>query len=128
MDLAKPVALGVVVGRCRRSHQQTDSPESFTSTARGRGSECDVSAGIALWLGKGNRPQIRQGVVVRRMLLTGAVMLIPIAGLAFGFAGTAGAAGGKMECSAISGNESSTVTLSGCSGVVIPGGVHYRPM
>jgi hypothetical protein len=52
---------------------------------------------------------------MRRILLTVAAMLIPVAGLTLGFAGTAGAAG-KIVCTGISGTATSTITLTGCSG------------
>jgi hypothetical protein len=52
----------------------------------------------------------------RRLLLTFAAMLIPISALTLGIAGTAGAASGKIECTTLSGNASSTVTVSGCTG------------
>ncbi len=53
---------------------------------------------------------------IRRILLTVAALLIPAAGVAtLGLAGTAGAAG-KMECTSISGNASSYITVSGCTG------------
>lgn len=52
---------------------------------------------------------------MRRILLTAAAVLIPVAGLTLGFSGTAGAAG-KLECTSLSGNASSTVTVSGCTG------------
>jgi len=60
---------------------------------------------------------------IRRILLTVAAMLIPVAGVAtLGLAGTAGAAG-QIECTSISGNAGgSTITLSGCSGPNTGGG------
>lgn len=62
-----------------------------------------------------------KGKPLRRVLLTVAALLIPVAGVTLGFAGTAGAAGG-ITCTTISGNASSTVTLSGCSGPNTGGG------
>jgi hypothetical protein len=54
---------------------------------------------------------------MRRILLTVAAVLIPVAGIStLGMAGTAGAATGKITCTTISGNASSTVTVSGCTG------------
>jgi hypothetical protein len=57
---------------------------------------------------------------MRRILLTAAALLIPVAGLTLGFAGTAGAAG-KIECTTLSGNASGTITLGGCTGGVTGG-------
>jgi hypothetical protein len=52
---------------------------------------------------------------MRRILLTAVALVIPVAGLTLGFAGTAGAAG-KIECTILSGNASGTITLAGCIG------------
>lgn len=52
---------------------------------------------------------------MRRILLTVAAILIPVAGVTLGFVGTAGATG-KLQCTSLSGNASTTVTLSGCTG------------
>ncbi len=60
---------------------------------------------------------------MRRILLTAVAMLIPIAGLTLGFAGTAGAAG-KISCTTISGTATGTITLGGCSGPNTGGGAH----
>jgi hypothetical protein len=43
-------------------------------------------------------------------------MLIPVAGLTLGIAGTAGAATGKITCTTITGNASGTIIVSGCTG------------
>jgi hypothetical protein len=43
-------------------------------------------------------------------------MLIPVAGLTLGIAGTAGAATGKITCTTFTGNASGTITISGCTG------------
>jgi hypothetical protein len=48
--------------------------------------------------------------------MTGAAMLIPVAGLTLGFAGTAGAAGGKITCTGLNGTAGGTITISGCTG------------
>ena len=63
----------------------------------------------------------RRERLLRRVLLTVAALLIPITGLTLGLAGTAGAAG-SIACTTISGNASSTVSLSGCSGPNTGGG------
>jgi hypothetical protein len=47
-------------------------------------------------------------------------MLIPVAGLTLGLAGTAGAAG-KIQCTMLSGNASGTITLGGGKGAVCLG-------
>jgi hypothetical protein len=52
---------------------------------------------------------------MRRILLVLAAVLIPVAAVTLGFAGTAGAAG-KLQCTSLTGNASSTVTVSGCTG------------
>jgi len=52
---------------------------------------------------------------MRRILVTLAVLTVPISALTLGFAGTAGAAG-KMSCTTITGNASSTIVISGCTG------------
>jgi hypothetical protein len=54
--------------------------------------------------------------VMRRILLTVAAMLIPAAGLTLGISGTAGAATGKITCATFTGNASSTLVISGCTG------------
>jgi hypothetical protein len=43
-------------------------------------------------------------------------MLIPVAGLTLGIAGTAGAATGKITCTTLTGNAATTITISGVSG------------
>jgi hypothetical protein len=53
---------------------------------------------------------------MRRILLTVAAMIIPVAGLTLGIAGTAGAGTGKITCTAINGTASGTITISGCTG------------
>jgi len=53
---------------------------------------------------------------MRRILLTVAAMLIPVGGLTLGIAGTAGAATGKITCTTFTGNASSTLVISGCTG------------
>ena len=53
---------------------------------------------------------------MRRILLTVAAMLIPAAGLTLGISGTAGAATGKITCTTFTGNASSTLVISGCTG------------
>ncbi len=53
---------------------------------------------------------------MRRVLLTAAAMLIPVAGLTLGIAGTAGAATGKITCTTLTGNAATTITISGCTG------------
>ena len=53
---------------------------------------------------------------MRRILLTVVAMLIPAAGLTLGISGTAGAATGKIECTTFTGNASSTLVISGCTG------------
>jgi hypothetical protein len=59
---------------------------------------------------------------IRRILLTVATILIPVAGITtLGIAGTAGAAG-KMECTGISGSVAGFITLSGCTGPNTGGG------
>ena len=58
---------------------------------------------------------------MRRILLAGAAMLIPIAGLTLGFAGTAGAAG-KIQCTSLTGSASGTITIGGCTGGITGGG------
>ena len=52
---------------------------------------------------------------MRKLLLTMAVLTVPISALTFGIAGTAGAAG-KLSCTTITGNISSTLVVSGCTG------------
>jgi hypothetical protein len=53
---------------------------------------------------------------MRRILLTVAAMLIPVAGLTLGVAGTAGAGTGKILCTNTSGTATGTITISGCTG------------
>ena len=53
---------------------------------------------------------------MRRILLTVVAMLIPAAGLTLGVASTAGAATGKITCTTFTGNASSTLVISGCTG------------
>jgi hypothetical protein len=54
---------------------------------------------------------------MRRVLLTAAALLIPVSAVSIvGISGIASAATGRIECTSISGNASSTVTLSGCTG------------
>ncbi len=53
---------------------------------------------------------------MRRILLTVVAMLIPAAGLTLGLSGTAGAATGKITCTTFTGNASSTLVISGCTG------------
>jgi hypothetical protein len=53
---------------------------------------------------------------MRRILLTVVAMLIPVAGLSLAVSGTAGAATGKITCTALSGSVTGTITLAGCSG------------
>jgi hypothetical protein len=43
-------------------------------------------------------------------------MVIPVTVLTVGISGTAGAAGGKIECKAVNGNDTGTVTISECTG------------
>jgi hypothetical protein len=52
---------------------------------------------------------------MRKVLVTLAVLTVPISALTLGFAGTAGAAG-KLSCTTITGNASSTLVVSGCTG------------
>ena len=52
---------------------------------------------------------------MRKLLLTLAVLTVPISALTLGIAGTAGAAG-KMTCTTITGNVSTTIVVSGCTG------------
>jgi hypothetical protein len=59
---------------------------------------------------------------MRRILLTAAAMLIPVAGLTLGIAGTAGAATGKIECTTLTGTASTTIAFSGCTGGNTGGG------
>ncbi len=64
---------------------------------------------------------------LRRILLTVAAMLIPVAGIAtLGLAGTAGAAG-SIECTSVTGTASGDVTLGGCSGPNTGGGSQPAP-
>jgi len=54
---------------------------------------------------------------MRRILLAAVAMVLPISALAVvGLSGTAGAAGGKLVCTSITGNASSTIVISGCTG------------
>jgi hypothetical protein len=54
---------------------------------------------------------------MRRIFLAAVAMLIPVSALAVvGLSGTAGAAGGKLVCTSITGNASSTIVVSGCTG------------
>jgi hypothetical protein len=52
---------------------------------------------------------------MRRILLTLAVLVVPISALTLGIAGPAGAAG-KLSCTTITGNDASTIVVSGCTG------------
>jgi hypothetical protein len=53
---------------------------------------------------------------MRRILLALVAMVIPVTVLTVGISGTAGAAGGKIDCTTITGNASSTIVASGCTG------------
>ncbi len=53
---------------------------------------------------------------MRRILLMVAAMLIPVVGLTLGISGTAGASTIKITCTTITGNSSSTIVISGCTG------------
>lgn len=61
---------------------------------------------------------------MRRILLTLAAMLLPVAGLTLGIAGTAGAATGKIICTTLTGTETGTITVSGCTGGNTGGSSH----
>jgi hypothetical protein len=52
---------------------------------------------------------------MRKVLVTLAVLTVPISALTLGISGTAGAAG-KLSCTTITGTESSTIVVSGCTG------------
>jgi hypothetical protein len=52
----------------------------------------------------------------RRILLIAAAVVLPVTGLTLGIAGTASAGTGKIVCTTVAGNASSTVTVSGCTG------------
>jgi hypothetical protein len=52
---------------------------------------------------------------MRKILVTLAVLTVPISALTLGLSGTAGAAG-KLSCTTITGNASSTIVVSGCTG------------
>jgi hypothetical protein len=58
---------------------------------------------------------------MRKLLVTLAVLTVPISALTLGIAGPAGAAG-KLSCTTITGNESSTIVVSGCTGGNTGGG------
>ncbi len=53
---------------------------------------------------------------MRRIFMVVAAMLIPIGGLTLAFSGIAAAGTGKITCTTITGNASSTITVSGCTG------------
>src|ERR1700677_2361796 len=55
------------------------------------------------------------GNQMRKILLTLAVLVVPLSAITLGFAGTAGAAG-KLTCTTITGSDTSTIVVSGCSG------------
>lgn len=53
---------------------------------------------------------------MRRILIAVSVIALPVSFLTLGFAGTAGAAGGKIVCTTITGNAGSDIVVSGCTG------------
>lgn len=58
---------------------------------------------------------------MRRILIAGIAMLISVAGVTLVTSGVAGAAG-KLTCTSLAGNASSTVTIGGCTGGNTGGG------